>query len=216
MKVLVLSLGFTVEYLVRIISTRGTSDVEKIIIFTSFGEDPLSRKRAEDTINYAKDYLSKAGLNYEIKALDISKSFLNVVLQIAETLKKYNEMEIYILGGMRLFALSLYYYGLVAKSLNKNVKVILYTEDMSLIGELPLTIPEKLKDEEIKILKVIENQKSLKDIAKSLNKSISTISKQMDSLEENKLVECQKIGNLKQCKITELGKILLQLEDKNV
>ncbi|BCS94302.1 CRISPR-associated CARF protein Csa3 [Metallosphaera javensis (ex Sakai et al. 2022)] len=216
MKVLVLSLGFTVEYLVRIISTRGTSDINKIIIFTSFGEDPLSRKRSEDTINYAKDYLTKAGLEYEIKALDISKSFLNVVLQIAEVLRKYNEMEIYILGGMRLFALSLYYYGLIAKNLNKNVKVVLYTEDMTLKGELPLTIPKSLKEEEIKILKNLNDKKTIKDLAELLQKSVSTISKQIDSLEENNLVQCKRIGNSKECTITELGKILLQLDDRNV
>ncbi|MQL56639.1 CRISPR locus-related DNA-binding protein, partial [Acidianus ambivalens] len=59
------------------------------------------------------------------------------------------------------------------------------------------------------LLKVLSRRQSIAEISRNLNKSESTILKQIESLGE--LIECEKSGKTRECETTILGKVILNL-----
>ncbi len=204
---MVFTIGFTIDYLVKAMTNRGIKGNEEVVLISTLATDEFSKKRAEETLRYALDYISKLGLKYFIKHLDIYTSFNNVVYQIHEVLRDYDELEIYLIGGMRILSLASYYYAILISPFKK-VKVISYTENMDNSYELP-TILHKLPESEelMKLLEELHSPKEIKEIANNLGKSISTISKQLDKVSD--LIDCEE-GRPKKCKLNEIGKILVE------
>ncbi|ADB86687.1 CRISPR-associated CARF protein Csa3 [Saccharolobus islandicus] len=213
MVTLVISLGFTVEYLVRVISNRGLKDVDGVVVFSVYGKDEFSKKRSDETLRYAEDYLNKVGVkNYILKYVNVDVPFEEILSQINDVLHPYIEIEFHLIGGMRVLLLSLYYYAMLCNLVKKKVKMTLYTEDFASSYEPPLNLPEIPESREaLEIVRLLnrEGEMKLSDIAKKLGKSESTISKQLDLLDG--LIECRKIQNKKMCKLSPMGKILITM-----
>ena len=201
------------EYLVRVISNRGLKDVDGVVVFSVYGKDEFSKKRSDETLRYAEDYLNKVGVkNYILKYVNVDVPFEEILSQINDVLHPYIEIEFHLIGGMRVLLLSLYYYAMLCNLVKKKVKMTLYTEDFANSYEPPLNLPEIPESREaLEIVRLLnrEGEMKLSDIAKKLGKSESTISKQLDLLDG--LIECRKIQNKKMCKLSPMGKILITM-----
>ncbi|BAB66660.1 CRISPR-associated transcriptional regulator Csa3 [Sulfurisphaera tokodaii] len=209
---LVFGVGFTAEYIIRAITERGIKDVLDVAIFSVTSEEEFRKRQAQETMDSILKYLSAIGISGHPKYISIKEPFDFIVYQISDLLWTRNNLEFYIIGGMRILNLALYFYAILAKTLGKRVKAYSYTEDMSYKYELPVMIPAKPSDAEYEILEYLGSKYGevyMNDIAKILNKSLPTISKQIDFLENQGYVECKETKP-KPCKITDLGKVCLQ------
>ena len=209
---LVFGVGFTAEYVIRAISERGIKDVSAVAVFSVASEEEFRKRQAEEAMDAIIKYLSAIGITGYPKYISIKEPFDFIVYQVSDVLWTKNNLEFYIIGGMRILNLALYYYAMLAKALGKRVKAYSYTEDMSYKYELPVIIPAKPSDAGYEILDYLGSKYGevyMNDIAKILNKSLPTISKQIDFLEKQGYVECKETKP-KPCKITDLGKVCLQ------
>ncbi|QIW24473.1 CRISPR-associated transcriptional regulator Csa3 [Sulfolobus sp. S-194] len=209
---LVFGVGFTADYVIRTISERGIKDVSTVAVFSVSSEEEYRKRQAQETMDTIIKYLSAIKVTSYPKYISIKQPFDYIIYQISDVLWTKNNLEFYIIGGMRILNLALYYYAMLAKALGKRVKAYSYTEDMSYKYELPVIIPAKPSDAEFEILAYLGSKYGeayMNDIAKILNKSLPTISKQINFLESQGYVECEETKP-KPCKITDLGKVCLQ------
>lgn len=217
---LIFGLGFTSEYVIRIIANRGVSDVNSVYLFSVFNLEDFRKKQSEETINTAYKVLSAAGIkDIKPRYLDISKSFDDIVLQVAEYVRGDN-LEFYLIGGMRVINLALFYYAIMASHMGKKVKIFSYTENMDRRYDIPERVPKKLGEGHIEILRFMSREEKassytrteweIEQISKALEKSLSTISKQIQDLEEENYVICT-TKRPKICKLTNLGRIAVEL-----
>ena len=209
---LVFGVGFTSEYVIRVITEKGLQDISSVYLFSVWNTDEYRRKQAEDVINNISKYLDTVKVKYMVKYLDVNKEFGGIVSDIASSLTSTDNLEFYLIGGMRIINLALYYYALICKSLGKNVRVFSYTEDMSRKYEVLISLPAKVSESQLEIMKVLENgEREIGELALKLKKSLSTVSKQMSDLEEKGYVSCSETKP-KKCKLTQLGEVVVKIE----
>ncbi|AWR98358.1 CRISPR locus-related DNA-binding protein [Acidianus sulfidivorans JP7] len=207
---LVFGLGFTSEYIVRSVTERGKDGIEEVVLFGVFNIDEFRKKQADNALNDVKRFLEIINVKYKWKYLDVSRDFHEILYEVANELSGKNNMEFYLIGGMRIINFVLYYYAMLAKGFGLNVKVFSYTEDMSKKYELPVGLPRRLTESEAEILRLfnLEDSIEISTIANKLQKTLSTISKQVSDMEEEGFLQCTKTRP-KICKKTVLGKIAL-------
>ena len=209
---LIFGVGFTSEYVIRVISEKGLQDVSLVYLFSVWNSDEYRRKQAENIIKDITKYFDTVKVKHTVKFLDVNKEFDEIVLDIASTLTSTDNLEFYLIGGMRIINFALYYYALLCKSLGKNVRAFSYTEDMSRKYEVLLSLPGKVSESQLEIMKVLENgEMEIGELAGKLGKSLSTISKQMSDLEEKGYVNCS-ATKPKTCELTQIGKLLLKIK----
>lgn len=207
---LVFGLGFTSEYIVRSITERGRDNIDELVLIGVFNIDDFRRKQADNALNDVKKFLDIINVKYKWKYVDVNKDFAEILYEVANELSGKNNLEFYLIGGMRIINFVLYYYAMLAKRFGLNVRVFNYTEDMSKKYELPVEIPRRLTDSEAEILKLFkfENSIEISIMADRLQKTLSTISKQVSEMEEEGFLECTK-ARPKTCRKTILGRIAL-------
>ncbi|ACP34584.1 CRISPR locus-related DNA-binding protein [Sulfolobus islandicus L.S.2.15] len=207
---LVFGLGFTSEYIVRSITERGRDNIDEVVLIGVFNIDDFRRKQADNALNDVKKFLDIINVKYKWKYVDVNKDFAEILYEVANELSGKNNLEFYLIGGMRIINFVLYYYATLAKRFGLNVRVFNYTEDMSKKYELPVEIPRRLTDSEAEILKLFkfENSIEISIMADRLQKTLSTISKQVSEMEEEGFLECTKTRP-KTCRKTILGRIAL-------
>ncbi|QGA53996.1 CRISPR locus-related DNA-binding protein [Sulfolobus sp. E5-1-F] len=207
---LVFGLGFTSEYIIRNITERGRSDIDEVVLFGVFNIDDYRRKQAESALEDVKKFLNIINVKYKWKYVDINRDFADILYEIANVLSGKKSLEFYLIGGMRIINFALYYYAMLAKVFGVNVRVFSYTEDMSKKYELPVEIPRRLTDSEFEILKLFKFEDSIEisKIADKLQKTLSTVSKQVSQMEQEGFLECTKTRP-KTCKKTSFGRIAL-------
>jgi len=210
---LIFGVGFTAEYVVRIITERGSQNISSIYLFSVWSEDEFRRKQTENAIKSITDFLSVLNIKYVTKYIDINKEFEEIVLEVASTLSSLDDLEFYLIGGMRIINLALYYYALICKNLGKNVRVFSYTEDISKKYNLPAEIPSQISEKELEVLKEFkfEKEMEIEEVAKRLDKALTTISRQISDLEEKGYLECIKTKP-KKCKLSKLGEIMIKIK----
>lgn len=211
MTTLVFNIGFSSDYVMKALTQRGVAGVERVLLVTALPKDELSKKRNEDALTAIIKYLKAVGIDdVKVLSVEVNTSFENILLQLSEELGKIDDnIEFYLIGGMRVLLLSLYY---IAQILSKtrNVKAIAFDENMQNSYQLPLNTPKiPLTPPQVELLKALSRRQSLAEISKILNKSESTVLKQLESLGE--LVICEKRGKTKECEITTMGKVVLNL-----
>mgnify|MGYP001772520447 FL=1 len=208
---LIFGVGFTSEYVIRVITEKGLQNVSSVYLFSVWNTDEYRRKQAEEVINDISKYLDTLKVKYTVKYLDVNKEFSGIVLDIASSLTSTDNLEFYLIGGMRIVNLALYYYALVCKSLGKKVRVFSYTEDMSRKYEVLISFPAKVSESQLEIMRVLEKGEiEIGELAEKLKKSLSTVSKQISDLEEIGYVSCSETRP-KRCKLTQLGEVLLKV-----
>ena len=209
---LIFGVGFTAEYVIRVITEKGLQNVSSVYLFSVWNPDEYRRRQAEEVINNISKYLDTVKIKYTVKYLDINKDFSGIVLDIASTLAYMDNLEFYLIGGMRIINLALYYYALLCKSLGKNVKAFSYTEDMTKKYEVLLSLPGKVSESQLEIMKMLEKgEMEIEAIRERLGKSLSTVSKQISELEERGYVVCSETKP-KKCKLTQLGELLVKIK----
>ncbi len=183
---LVFGLGFTSEYIVRSITERGRDNIDEVVLMGVFNIDDFRRKQADNALNDVKKFLDIINVKYKWKYINVNKDFAEILYEVANELSGKNNLEFYLIGGMRIINFVLYYYAMLAKRFGLNVRVFNYTEDMSKKYELPVEIPRRLTDSEAEILKLFkfENSIEISIMADRLQKTLSTISKQVSEMEE--------------------------------
>lgn len=209
---IVFNIGFSSEYVIKTITYRGVQGVDKILLVTGVPKDELSKKRNNDAITTIVNYLGTVGIkNVKVLSVELNTSFENILLQLSEELGKIDDdIEFYLIGGMRILLLALYYTAQILSKVRK-VKVIAFDESMQISYELPLSIPKiPITASQIELLKTLSKRQSILEISEKLNKSESTILKQIESLEG--LVDCKKRGKVRECEITIMGKVVLNLK----
>ena len=211
MVILVFNVGFTTDYVIKAVTQRGTRDVSKVILVTALAKDELARKKNADAMNAIISFLNVAGVK-EVRPLtvDVDTTFENILLQLSAGLGKLDEeVEIYLVGGMRILLLSLYYLSQLLNTIVK-VKVVAFDENMKTAYDIPLTLPKIPKSgAQIEVLKALRVKRTVGELAELLGKTQSTVIKQLDSLDG--LIECKKVGRERECEVSALGKVLLNL-----
>lgn len=210
MTTLIFNVGFSSEYVIKALTHRGMEGVTRVILVTAMPKDELSRRRNEDTLNAILKYLNIVGVeDVKVISVDIDTSFENILLQISNLGKFDDYVELYLIGGMRILLLALYYLALILGRVRK-VKVYAFDESMQNSYELPISIPKVPTQEQLKLLELLTTRLSLNDVAKMMDKSESTIVSQLNALGE--LVNCERIGRrAKSCESTVMGKVMLNL-----
>ncbi|ADX82115.1 CRISPR-associated CARF protein Csa3 [Saccharolobus islandicus] len=208
---IVFNIGFSSEYVIKALTYRGVQGVNKVLLVTALAKDELSKKRNEDAINAILNYLNVVGIkNVKVLSVDVDTTFNKILLQLSEELGKIDDdIEFYLIGGMRILLLSLYYIAQILCKIKK-VKVIAFDESMRTSYELLLSIPKiPTTPSQMELLKALSRRQSVAEISKNLNKSESTIIKQIESLGE--LIDCEKSGKTRECETAILGKVILNL-----
>ncbi|TRM98237.1 CRISPR locus-related DNA-binding protein, partial [Sulfolobus sp. F1] len=121
-------------------------------------------------------------------------------------LRGFDEVEIYIIGGMRILGIASYYYSILISPFKK-IKAVCFTENMENSYELLTYVPRAPEGKEIiELMSELKEPREIKEIASNLNKTVSTVSKQLSKISD--LVDCVD-SRPKRCKLNELGRILL-------
>jgi len=208
---IVFNIGFSSEYVIKALTYRGVQGINKIFLITALPKDELSKKRNEDAITTILNYLNVVGIkNVKVLSVDVNTTFDKILLQISTELGKIDDdLEIYLIGGMRILLLSLYYIAQIMSKIKK-IKAIAFDESMQNSYELLLTIPKiPATSSQIELLKALTKRQSITEVSRKLEKSESTVLKQIESLGE--LVDCEKSGKTRECEITNIGKVVLNL-----
>lgn len=210
MTTLVFNVGFSSEYVMKILTRRGINDVVKVVLITAVPKDELSRRRNEDALSTILKYLSAVGIrDVKVVGIDVDASFENILLQISNMGRFDDYVEFYLIGGMRVLLLALYYLALIISKV-RNVKVYAFDESMQNTYELPTSIPKIPTQEQLRLLELLTTRSSLSDVAKMMGKSESTIVSQINALSD--LVSCERVGRRsKACETTAIGRVILNL-----
>ncbi|TRM73667.1 CRISPR locus-related DNA-binding protein, partial [Sulfolobus sp. B5] len=187
-KALVFTMGFTIENLVKAITSKGVRGDEQVVLLSALTTDEFGKKRSEEALRFAIDYISKVGLKYFIKYINVNTPFETILSQIHEVLRGFDEVEIYIIGGMRILGIASYYYSILISPFKK-IKAVCFTENMENSYELLTYVPRAPEGKEIiELMSELKEPREIKEIASNLNKTVSTVSKQLSKISD--LVDC--------------------------
>ncbi|MEM0373311.1 MAG: CRISPR-associated CARF protein Csa3, partial [Sulfolobales archaeon] len=198
MTTLIFNVGFSSEYVIKALTFRWVKNVNRIFLITSTPKNELSKKRNENALTAIPSYLNVVGIkDVKVLRVEVDTSFDNILLQISTGLGKFDDdVEFYLIGGVRILLLSLYYIAQILSRIKK-IRIVAFDENMQNSYDLPLTTPKIPKTRsQIKLLKVLMKRQTISEISEKLGKSASTILRQLDSLGE--LVECRKNGKSKE------------------
>ncbi|GAB6945119.1 CRISPR-associated transcriptional regulator Csa3 [Vulcanisaeta sp. JCM 14467] len=203
-------MGFSSEYVIKALTRRGVNDVSKVILVTAMPKDEFSRRRNEDAMGAILKYLDIVGIrDVKVISVNVDVPFDSVLLQISSMGGFDGYVEFYLIGGMRILLLALYYLALILSKIRR-VRVYAFDENMQNFYELPVSIPRIPTQEQLKLLELLTTKLSLSDITRIMDKSESTIVSQLNALGE--LVSCERIGRrTKLCETTIMGKVILNL-----
>ena len=180
-------------------------------LVTAMAKDEYARRKNEDAMHVIINYFNVVGVR-DVRpiSVDIDRDFEDILLQVSAGLGKLNEdIEVYLIGGMRVLLLALYYLAQVLDAFVK-VRAIAYDEGMQNSYLLPLRPPKVPKTQaQVEVLRALTTRLSVGELAERLGKSQSTVLKQLDSLGE--LVDCEKVGRERVCEASVLGRVVLNL-----
>jgi len=195
-KVLVVSVGFNVDLVVRSILKVSVSPDDIIVIVYSLTGDEYSRKRVLDTVLTIKGLLKGSDLlECEVTGMD----FFEDVIRVLKVLKNHTSREIIasLVGGMRitLFAI-LYALELICRVRGCNAVIHLMREDGLYDAMIKLPLVSSLGGAERKVLKLIKelNLSGLRrgeivsKLTNTLGVSESAVRKILKSLESKRLI----------------------------
>lgn len=183
--------------------------MSRVVLVTAMLKDEFSR-RNEDTMVATLKYLDIVGIrDVKVISVNVDAPFDSIPLQISSMGGFDDYVEFYLIGGMRVLLLALYYLALILSRIRR-VKVYAFDEGMQNSYELPVSIPKIPTQEQLKLLELLTTKSSLSDIARIMDKSEPTIVSQLNALGE--LVRCERIGGrTKSCETTIMGKVILNL-----
>ena len=207
----IFNVGFSSDYIIKIMTQRGVEGVDRAYLVTALAKEEYARKRNEDAMHAVISYLNVVGVeDVRPVPVDLDRGFEDILLQVSLGLGKLDgEVEVYLVGGVRVLLLALYYLAQVLDAFVK-VKAISYDENMQHSYLLPLRPPRVPRTQaQVELLRALTTRQSVGELAERLGKSQSTVLKQLESLGE--LVECDKVGRERVCEASVLGRVILNL-----
>jgi CRISPR-associated protein Csa3 len=211
--VLVFNVGFTAEYVMRVLARRSIQNVEKVFLVAIESQDSYAQRRSQEAINSIVSYLATVGVtDAEVIKVSPEWGFDEIVEKISERIGGHDEYEFYLVGGTRMTLLSLYFIALIlARAEGVKVKAVAYDEAMTNSKELPLRIPQIPTGEKLNLLLMVREGESVSELAKKTGKSASTISIQLSDLEKEGLLVRSRDGKRVEVSLTPLGRTMLNL-----
>lgn len=177
----------------------------------------LVDQRTLNAVENLKNYLRiLVGEEIQLESVEVPiNDFVKGIIKIRDLIKSYAEkgtVYINLSGGMRVLILETYAAALIVKMLGVDVR---FTE-INLEGAvgsvkiLPIFPVQKLDEKKLKLLKEIIGLGgvTLKDLSRKFSLSLSTISRNINSLKNISLIEVTREGRKIKVKPTEYGKIL--------
>ena len=205
------NVGFSSDYVIKVMTQRGVGGVNRVYLVTAMAKDDYARRKNEDAMHAIINYFNVVGVrDVRPVSVDIDRDFEDILLQVSASLGKLDEdVEVYLIGGMRVLLLALYYLAQVLDAFVK-VRAIAYDEGMQNSYLLPLRPPKVPKTQaQVEVLRALTTRLSVGELAERLGKSQSTVLKQLESLGE--LVDCEKVGKERVCEASVLGRVVLSL-----
>jgi len=190
---------------VSILSKRGVEGVSKILLFDVWYYDETKRKLKEGIVEEVRKYLESMKMDYTLTYLDTSQEFYNVIINIVPKIQCREAIEFYLVSREDVMNLAFFYFALLCRQMYKKVRIFDGGGK-----EILNRLPEKVSEAQFEVMKMLREEKEVEELTKSLGKSLSTLSKQISTLEGKGLVSCT-ATRPKKCRLTELGKILLAI-----
>ncbi len=219
-KILTLTLGFEEKFCYRAILRHGIKENDRIILITASLTDKV--KRAYENI---RSFINTSfGEKVKVDLLEIDvKNPIDSIKRLIDIFSKIKQEESEIIinlsGGMRILAIMVLF-SLILTRIEK-AKVEIELEDFSAVIDIPeqfiniFEISKKLTDERIKLMKEIkEGANDVKTLASKLKKDESTIRRNINILENLKLVEISKRKPLI-FKLTNVGEVFVTIDKKH-
>ncbi len=216
-KALVVTVGFDEKYTIRAVLRHGLKEGDAIVLVTG---PPTDKSRK--AIQAVEEFLSKAygpSISVEKVEVDPASGFAQMVLNVHEKLlgiaARSGEVVLALSGGMRAVVLATFVAAALLSHALTRVKVELETEDSSALLEVPqallnpqLLLP-RLEGGKRKILSILTDGLTVREIASRLGKSESTIRRHLAWLEERGLV-APTSARPKRYALTPAGRVILQ------
>lgn len=199
----VITLGFDEKFALRALTRRGLKNSDEVLVIIPTPID----NRAETAYRQLSDILVRIFQYNRITRLEVNpRNFLECLIDIIKVfVTRSNEKFVLVLsGGFRALILEVL---MAASMLGLDAEIELDLEDYSstLIFPLRWFTPLKLEEEDIEILRYINNLTTLSKLSKELRYSKSTIWRRVKKLEEQGIVKYSE----RKVYLTELGRIAL-------
>jgi len=216
-KLIVSSIGFDVNLVVRSLLRIGTAPGDVVVLVYSLTGDDISKKRVSEAVSTMKGLLRGAGVEVvdcEVTGMD----FFEDVSRVVNVLKKFSFSEVIasLVGGMRmtLFAI-LFAMELISRSTKVKALIHLMREDGIYDITLKAPLIPKLGRSETKALRLVKelglSNAKRADIVKKLSDvmkvSEMAVRKVLESLERKGLISASD-GLLR---LEKIGEILCEL-----
>jgi len=189
---LVLTLGFDEKFCYRAILRHGISEGDRIILLTAGAEE-----RVRKAFEWIRRFVESSNISVELVEIDVRDfhSGLIRVLSILRGLDSYR-LIVNLSGGMRILSLIVYIALTIA---GKDAEVELELEDFSAVVRIPATfitlctIPPNITDEKLQILNAVgDGEMSISELARTLNKDVTTVRRHVSALAELGLLDVLK------------------------
>lgn len=219
MTIKVFTFGWSPEFVIRPLVSRGVSKDDTIVLIANKPETDYAKKRAEEAVGEVIKFLKtiKAGrIQYVEIELDddIIAICRRIVKVIKDTDRKDEPIEFYLTGGMRVLVLATM---LVARLLSlTGRKVIVETsrEDRPVSFEIPiqlLNLSPRITSSQLEILRYLKavGEGTFEDLA--VGRSEVTVRKHLTKLRGMGLATFSARGRKQIYKLTPLGELLLDI-----
>jgi len=210
----VFTLGFSPEYVIRVLGDYRVSDVSRVIVFSVKPRDEYSSRRAGEALETVRVFLRGLGAEDRLvlREVDVDASFEELVIEVFETLlsslsSRGGDIHCYLTGGLRvLIVAALIGVKLFSEIVGVTPRVFLYSEDMSNRYEVVFYSFEGIASSHEELLKLLKTgEASISDLARKLGMSPSYVSEALSKLERAGLARCERRGRLRVCRITAMG-----------
>lgn len=211
MKTIISPLGFETDQLVSCIVKEGIEKRDRIIILRP--EEMKEETRGESAYEDLKDIVKQVSKDIDIQKIVLNyRNFEDIVEKISKEIRNTEgEIVLNISGGPRIIIIALTVVGIFYQ--NKIKRVYNHSEiDKEIRAiELPSTF-QPLKENEKKILRTMLEKSPLrfKDLVERVKLSKSSVSRLVQKMEENNLVEVEGKGREKYASLTMSGRILIE------
>ena len=192
---------------VNILAKRGAEGVSKVLLFDAWYYDETKRKLKEGIVEEVRKYLESMKMSCTMTYLDISQEFYKVIIDIITKIQCKEATEIYLVSREDVMNLAFFYFALLCRQMYKKVRIFDGGGK-----EILNRLPEKVSKAQLEVIKMLTEEKEIEELTKLLGKSLSTLSKQISTLERKGLVSCT-TTRPKKCILTQLGKILLTISE---
>ncbi len=192
-KCIFISLGFDTSSVMKAFAEYNLHSGDKFIFVTPHAKHPRKKASKEDIRNLIEALLSR-GVKLDYIFLTVNEeSPKDMILQIIKVILNHSDCHIYLeaSGGIRAICVAMYIAGNVFSDRVKRCSAVLETTGKKInfpFITLPASLPSALETD-LQEVRSTEGEVSLADLAIKMEKDRSTLSRQLNELEDYGLIE---------------------------